>query len=45
MAADSNSIVVEKDRVISELKGKVFLLDGCLYVGGMISVCCVDLQK
>ena len=41
MAARSNSLVVEKDRVISELKEEVCLLDGCLYAGGMTSFCYV----
>ena len=41
MAARSKSLVVEKDRVISQLKEKVFVLDGCLCVG-LINY--VDLQ-
>ena len=44
MAARSKSLVVGNDRVISELKEKVFMLDGCLCVGCITSVCCVDLQ-
>ena len=41
MAARSNSLVVENQREISELKEKVFLLDGCLYAGGMTSFLCI----
>ena len=42
MTVRSNSLVVGKDRVISVLKEKVFLLDSSWCVEGMTSICYVD---
>ena len=44
MAADSNSLVVNNHRVITELKEEVCQHDGRLCVGGMTSFWCVDMH-